>query len=357
MTKQILVAILAVVSLFISPITINEIFAERGYDELKWQEIFIASSPACSNYDYQMLNLYTEITSTYLELYNVDNSAYDPLCFPYTQYLSEYQRPDDLDLLVIVLDRDLGEEHLHTQKMGGLYTHTGIDKTQNNLIVFCDCPNFYYSDPVWILTHELSHFVLYSLGYDSTIVEDLVHSKDKKYDQCRENYKDSCKPVSFKLRLDNFAYSFSVVPIYEQAKQKVNPNNLPSPILEFTKTITMSWIEKKISDSDFTKILGVVANYMSPSSNDNSQIVYTDEPYEQDKISWKEINLEYTEEQNDFLLNVTQSNVKEEKYYQEPIIGLPVWFTETANGWEDGTVTNVEFMKDIEFLRNEGVLE
>jgi len=356
-TKQFLIAILVVVSLFTSPIAINEIFAERGYDELKWQEIFISSSPACSNYQYQMLNLYTEITSTYLELYNVDNSAYDPLCFPYAQYLSEYQRPDDLDLLVIVLDRNIGEEYLHTQKMGGLYTHTGIDKTQNNLIVFCDCPNFYYSDPVWILTHELSHFVLYSLGYDSIIVEDLVHSKDKKYDQCRENYKDSCKPVSFKLRLDNFAYSFNVVPIYEEAKYKVNPNNLPPPILEFTKTITMSWIEKKISDNDFTKILGVVANYMSPSSNDNSQIVYTDEPYEQDKISWKEMNLEYTEEQNDFLLNVTQSNVNEEKYYQEPIIGLPVWFMETANGWGDGTVTNVEFMKDVEFLRNEGVLE
>jgi len=357
LTKQFLIGFLAVVSLFISPITINEIFAERGYDELKWQEIFIASSPACSNYDYQMLNLYTEITSKYLELYNVDNSAYDPLCFPYTQYLSEYQRPNDLDLLVIVLDRNIGEEYLHTQKMGGLYTHTGIDKTQNNLIVFCDCPNFYYSDPVWILTHELSHLVLYSLGYDSTIVEDLVHSKDKKYDQCRENYKESCKPVSTKLRLDNYAYSFSVVPIYEQAKYKVNPNNLPPPILEFTKTITMSWIEKKISDNDFTKILGVVANYMSPSSNENSQIVYTDEAFDKDKISWKEMNSEYTEEQNDFLLNVTQSNVKEEKYYQEPIIGLPVWFKETANGWEDGTVTNVEFMKDIEFLRNEGVLK
>jgi len=49
LTKQFLIGFLAVVSLFISPITFNEIFAERGYDELKWQEVFITGSPVTHN--------------------------------------------------------------------------------------------------------------------------------------------------------------------------------------------------------------------------------------------------------------------------------------------------------------------
>ena len=85
-------------------------------------------------------------------------------------------------MLIIVLDSNLGQEELHKRKMGGLYTHAGTDKFQNHEIIICDCPNFYYSDPVWILTHELSHFILYYLEYDYSIIESLVHSYDEKYE-------------------------------------------------------------------------------------------------------------------------------------------------------------------------------
>jgi len=69
--------------------------------------------------------------------------------------------------------------------MGGLFTHSGPDRSINNAIIICDCPNFNYSDPVWILTHELSHFVLYFLEYDMYVIEDFVHEYDEKFDQCR----------------------------------------------------------------------------------------------------------------------------------------------------------------------------
>lgn len=357
--KGTFLACLAIMTLLLfNPFITTESFAQEDNEELKWQTIFIANSPACSNYDYQMLNKYSEIAEGYLNKYNIRNSAYGSQCFSYTKFLTEYQSLTDLELVLIIFDRDLGENILHNQKMGGMYTHKGIDRTQNNLILFCDCPNFYYSDPVWILSHELSHFALHYLGYDSTIVEDLVHSKDKKYDECRKNYDDSCKSVIMKLRLDSMAYSFTVMPIYQDAKNQKIETNLPDSIIELVKLITSFWSEGKITDDDLTYILETVSTYIPPSTNDRTDVQFTDEPLEPDRITWEEINSdEIDSTPNVFLLQILENFTKEEKYdSQEPTLGFPSWFNETANGWVNGTITNKEFLKDLEFLRNEGVL-
>src|SRR3989304_5866367 len=74
---------------------------------------------------------------------------------------------------------------IRSVKLGGLYAHSGLDKNLNHVIIVCDCSNFYYSDPAWTLSHELSHFVLYSLNYNSEVIETLVHRYDNTYDKCR----------------------------------------------------------------------------------------------------------------------------------------------------------------------------
>jgi len=350
---------LAIITLLLfNPITETEALSQQGNKELKWQAIFLASTPACSNYDYQMLNKYYTITEKYLQMYNLENLAYDNRCFSYNDYFSEYQRPSDLDVVIIILDSSLGENFLHNQKIGGLYTHSGIDRTQNNVIVICDCSNFEYSDPVWILSHELSHFVLYYLGYDFDIVEDLVHSQDKKYDQCREKYVDSCNQVGIKLKLDYYAYSVNVMPIYEQAENQEVVNDLPDTVLELAKNNTKNWIEGKIKDNDYVNSLEVLTQYLPPSSDNETEVLFTEEPNEPYKITWKEINSEHVDDKEDeFLFKVIQSYIKEEKFNtQEPIIGLPVWFNITATSWINGTITNDEFLTDLELLLNAVVL-
>ena len=69
--------ILTVTLLLTSTITTNNAFANHLSDDLKWQLVFISSAPACSNYDYQMTDLYDEITEKYLDLYELNNSKYD----------------------------------------------------------------------------------------------------------------------------------------------------------------------------------------------------------------------------------------------------------------------------------------
>jgi hypothetical protein len=356
--KRIFLVFVAILPfLLINPIT-PESFAEENNDELKWNTIFITDSPACSNYDYQMLNKYSEITSEYLKVYNITNSAYISECFSYEKFLNQYRGPSDLDLVIIIFERDLGENILHNQKMGGMYSHKGIDRTENNVILICDCPNFYYSEPVWILSHELSHFILHYLGYDSTIVEDLVHAKDKKFDECRESYDKSCESVMMKLRLDSMAYSFTVMPIYEDAKNQKIETSLPDSLMEIVKLNTRFWSEGKITDDDLAYFLETVSTVLPDSTNNRTDVKYTDEPLDPDRITWEEINsVEVDFLQNTFLLQILQSFSDEEKYDSiDSTLGFPTWFYETANDWVDGKIKDKEFLKELEFLRNAGAL-
>lgn len=152
---------------------------------MRWQLVFLSPYGGCTNYQYQMANAYDEMTSKYFELYKFANSNYQPQCMSDKKY-TDYKVPGDVDLLILVYDNEIGKKELHGSNIGGLYNHVGTDKTRNHTIIICDCSNFGYSEPMWSLSHELSHFVTYYLGFDQSIVEDKIHSLDYKYDQCTE---------------------------------------------------------------------------------------------------------------------------------------------------------------------------
>jgi len=203
----------ATLMLISSPIISQDVFATHISEELKWQLVFI-SSQACSLFNYEKLNQYDAITEKYLEEYGLDASKYDPTCIPESQYISDYTPPNDLDLIILVYDKELGEKVLHSQKMGGLYSHTGSDRSFNHVIMICDCATFYYSNPVWILSHELSHFVMYYRNYETSVIEDLIHNNDEQYDQCIDQGL-SCEDFIAKLEVESLSRSFSVMPIYK----------------------------------------------------------------------------------------------------------------------------------------------
>ena len=340
----------------------DDAFGDHLTGETKWQLVMISNEPACSNYHYQLMQKYDDVTEKYFELYQFENSKYEPLCFPKTKYLSEYNNPEDLDLQIIVLDRNLGEQELHSQKMGGIYTHTGINQMKNHLIIFCgDCSNFYYSDPVWILTHELSHFVLYYLDYDLSIVEDLIHVNDDAYDKCREHYSESCNSIVARLRVDTVAYSYTVMPPYEPAiggKLIDNTNEVSPNLLELTKVITKWWTAGKISEGDFANALGFIADGNSILSDKDNEILLADGPLD-DEQKWYEVAPYVKEEKKSEILSALPIDLEsnEEKIStQEIVLGLPEWFKTTANWWTQDKITNDEIIKSIEYLHQTGII-
>jgi len=348
--------------LALSPSLANPASATHLSDEFTWQLVVLSSYPACSNYHYQILNKYDEITEKYFELYQFANEKHEPKCFPITDYLDYYSSPDDLDMLIIVLDSNLGQEELHKRKMGGLYTHSGTGKLSNHAIIMCDCPNFYYSDPVWILTHELSHFLLYYLEYDYSIIEGLVHSYDEKYDQCRQSYTEDCVDVINKLRVDDMSYSFNVMPPYEQAigaNALMNEKNISSNIIELNKVIVKWWLDGKINEADYSNVLGFLKPEESFENNDNTKVLFKDDPLDKNIVMWYDVldpkPIIDTEELLAKIPNFLKSDA-ERVFKDVDISGLPAWFKETAQWWVEGKITDKEFIQNVEYLQNSGVI-
>ena len=197
---------------------------------MRWQLIFLSPYGGCTNYQYQMTNAYDEMTSKYFELYKFANSNYQPQCISDKKY-TNYKVPDDVDLLILVYDNEIGKKELHGSNIGGLYNHVGTDKTRNHTIIICDCSNFEYSDPAWSLSHELSHFVTYYLGFDQSVVEDKIHSLDYKYDQCTEgNWNTDCFNGTTHIYGNHYFTKAAVMTPYQPAigMKLIRAENVPS---------------------------------------------------------------------------------------------------------------------------------
>ncbi len=353
-------AILAIFAL--SYIVIDEAHATHFSEDTTWQLVYLTDTQVCSNYEYQMTMKYDEITEKYFDLYEFENTKYEPLCMNNYRFDALYEYPKDLDLIVLVYNTNLGEVELHDKKMGGIFTHSGPDRSFNNAIIFCDCPNFYYSDPVWILTHEISHFVLYYLQFDMYVIEDLVHKYDDKYDQCRENYVATCEDYVTKIRVDNMAYSYSVMPPYEFAigisKLTNNEINVSEPLLHLGKAITKWWTAGKISEGDYSNALGLLAVQNQQIQNDNHEVLFKDGPIK-DEVTWEEVLFAdgSTENKEQVMTDIRGKLKIDESFYQKTdFTGLPEWFKTTAQWWVDGQITDEDFIRNVKYLKDSGII-
>jgi len=347
-------------------ITSQDAFATHLSEEMRWQLIFI-SSQGCSVSNYEKMNQYHEITENYLEMYGLDTSKYDPTCMPESEYLSEFIPPHDLDLIILVYDKELGEKILHSQKMGGLYSHTGSDRNFNHVIIICDCSNFYYSDPVWILSHELSHFVLYYRNYETSVIEDLIHSNDQQYDQCIESGV-SCESFTAKVEIESSSRLYSVMPIYKPediTNSEIDQDvKVRTSVIGISKMITKWWAADKITDGDYANAIGyLIDSDILPSSVD-SQILIADDPLD-DAVTWEEkfseINSDLrgevkTQEISVSLPNSNTDLIQNKGLVEKVILGLPDWFKTTAGWWAQEKITDEEFKKNIQFLVKRGII-
>jgi len=352
----VLIAVLAA-----SSFAIDDAFATHFSEDTKWQLVYLTDTNVCSNYDYQMTIKYDEITEKYFGLYQFDNTKYEPLCMNHFKYDAVYEIPQDLDLIVLVYSRNLGQVELNDQKMGGLFTHSGPNRSINNAIIICDCPNFNFSDPVWILSHELSHFILYFLEYNMYVIEDFVHEYDEKYDQCRNNYVDSCSTVLTKLRVDNMAYSFSVMPPYQPAvgisTLKNNEVNVSLPLVELGKVVTQWWTVGKITEGDYSNALGLLAVQNQEIQQDHN-VLFKDGPINKE-VTWKELLFAdgSSENKQDVMSKVREKlKIEDQIYQQTDFTGLPDWFKQTAQWWVEDKITNEDFIRNVKYLKDAGII-
>jgi len=342
-------------------------YAMHSTEEITWQLVVISSS-ACSGYHYQIAARYDDVTKKYLELYQQPNVGLEPKCLTSYDFDTEFETPESLDLLIIVYDRNKGRADLHSYGIGGIYSHVGEEWTHNHTIVICDCSNFNYSDPVWILSHELSHFVLYYLGYDLSITEKEIHAKDAKYDYCvEEKYDESCNSSKTKIRTEVYSYSWTVMSPYEPAiGQKLFTSETVEPILDSSfKTdmiaaITTWWLEGKILDEDYMKSFEILTGETDFkkrvaggfASADRANVILT-EPPKSKKLGAPEIDVSQWTEQKRLDVEEMITYTEEQKSIlstEEIDKQLPDWFKTRAMWWVTEKIDNDEFIAGMEFM-------
>jgi hypothetical protein len=345
---------------------------------VKWELVFLSPYSGCTNYQYQMANTYDEITSKYFELYKFDNSNYPPQCMSDKKY-SSYKVPGDLNLLILVYDNEIGKKELRTNQVNGLYNHVGPDRSSDHTIIICDCSNFGYSDPVWALSHELSHFITYYLGFDLSVVETRIHSIEAKYTTCIDGLRnETCSNVAAKIYGDRYFTFALVMPPYapaigkklipasdnQTASGSINQSDVASlvtspVVMNMQKEITKWWLAGQINDTEYTKVL----SYMTDKSEGG--ILTTDRLPNNvillDSANGKTGNHTFYNSISG-ISKIDSSILKRVPFKLENITNgisnkVPQWFKTKAQSWaQNQTLNNDAFVTGVKFLFSNGTL-
>lgn len=353
-----LILLLTIIFLQTASIQFNSpAYATHQTKNVVWQIVVVSSEPVCTISHYQMAQKYHIIAEEYFKLYQFDTSHYQPECYSQEKFDWKYEKPNDLDLLILIYDRDLGREKLHPFEMGGFYSHSGGDINLNHTIVMCECSTFNYSDPPWILSHELSHFILNYLGFDLTTAEEQIHYADFKYDYCiEESYEDFCKSVGTLIENKDLGYKVKVMKPYQPAIGFNLSNNVPeieyeSKGLELFKEITKWWHDGKITYTEYSDSLKILTGQnfeevsFGTSMKDSGTLILA-EPSKKTKVMSEDIQEKSNTEILDTFSFIDAPN-------SNPIFSgkYPDWFKTRAMLWTNNQISDEEFATSVDFLK------
>jgi len=142
-----------------------------------------------------------------------------------------------------------------------------------------------------------------------------------------------------------------------------NPSNsideeLPTQVIELAKVFTKWWTEEKISDADFFNALGFMATGNSLYYHMNPELLTADSAYDTELSLDKLLSTDSEEEIPTLLSRIPKSLLSNDELIIEAgkTLSMPDWFKTTAKWWTEGKISDEEFQKNVNFLRNEGLL-
>ena len=184
---------------------IQNVYAQSEDNAVVWN-IFYLTDDACHDTDFEELLAYQDLTKKYFELYQLENVSIEPNCFISSEFdISEHNV--DLDLTILVFNEVLGKKYLQSHELDGLYAHVGDDRLENHTVIVCDCSknkvSFEAALTPWILSHELSHFVLSYKGYSQSVIQEAIHSIEHDYEDCVAQFtiNEECDDLRITLRM------------------------------------------------------------------------------------------------------------------------------------------------------------
>ena len=358
-------SLMSIFALMIVPSVLSDAFAD-GESNVNWQLVFIKNDACGPNDTFD--KVYASLTSKYFELYQLENTVFDVNCMSESEY-QDYQLNDDINLLILMYDEDLGKKVLEPINLDGIYVHTGDDRTKNHLVIMCLCSDYdsgyERTLPSWILTHELSHFVLSYKGFPQSDIQNGIHDIEKEYDNCvGTNFGDSsCDEFKISIRPESSTKDFVGMAPYEPAVGNKLIKYIPddysdTEVIELQRSITKMWITNSIDDNAYATTL---QHLIDPTFEANSE---THEPFMEipngfviaeiskpTDIEWDEYLLPETQNQDYIsnLLDYIPFNL-EEQGEEFSLEKMPNWFKTRALLWSENRISDKVFFDGVEYL-------
>lgn len=357
------------VAVLLTPSVLTKTFADGS--QVTWQLVYLQKQ-SCHNDDFNVANMYDDLASKYLGLYQLDNTSYQPTCLSLDEF-ETFEKQDDLNLFIIVLGGTLGQDLLQMNNLDGLYSHMGDDRLKNHTVIVCDCSttNVSYESALtpWILSHELSHFVLSYKGFSKYVIQNSIHEIEDSYDQCVANYKVDfkCKESKVTIRGEINPRDFVVMPPYAPAVGnsliKHVPETLDDKSLDLYRELTSMWMAESIDDSVYTTTLKHLIDPPVAETSEEFQSLFQIENgflipefVKNDEVDWQEHLMPINSEQKlESLLNFISPLAHDDApipQNQE----IPNWFKARALLWSEKRISDDVFFEGVEHLVRMGTI-
>ncbi len=363
--------IMITLSLILGP-TLTKSYAAED-TSVEWQLLYIKKD-ICGPKD-NMGKVYASLTTKYFELYQLENHNFSVDCISESQF-KDFQKSENVNLMILIFDQDLGTSLLRPNNLDGVYIHSGNDRTINHLLIMCDCSAFTtgYETTLssWILSHELSHFVLSYKGFSKYDIKTKIHELHEGYDNCVGiNFADSaCDDFKILVRADSSTKNYVMMAPYEPAIgnnliNNVLTYNYDSELISLQRELTKMWITSTINDKAYENTLKHLVNPETNSTFEDTKLALEfpngfmiRELSKPTDIDWKQYlnpNID-TEKSFASLLKYVPFNLKD-PVSEYNIEKMPNWFKTRALLWSEKRISDKVFFDGVEHLVRMGTLK
>jgi len=366
----VIVSMMIALSLIFGP-TLTKSYAAE--DSVEWQLLYIKKD-TCGPKD-NMDKVYASLTTKYFELYQLANHNSSVDCISESQF-KDFKRSENVNLLILIFDQDLGKSILQPNNLDGIYVHSGNDRTTNHLLMMCDCSDFASSYettlPSWILSHELSHFVLSYKGFSKYDIKMKIHELQEEYDNCvGTNFDDDkCKEFKIILRADSSTKNYVMMGPYGPAIGNnlinyISTDTSNSELINLQRDLTKMWITNVIDDKAYENTLKHLVNPVTNSSSEDAKLALEfpngfmiRELSKLTEANWKQYLDPITDNEKSFqsVLNYIPFNLKE-SVSEYSIEKMPNWFKTRALLWSEKRISDKVFFDGVEHLVRMGILK
>lgn len=214
---KLVLGLLIIIGLLITPIMNNSFATEKP--ELEYKIAFMTNWENCSDRNKHAFNFYNTITKQYIEKYGYKPISKNSICTNNTEIMNVMKNTPDNVLLIIITDYiNSAVYKTKTAQLGHVtYNDNIIVSTASGLKIE-------HRESAWTLSHELSHYILWKKGYDSSIFVDYVHALQSEYWNCK-NKNPSCKSIIVTPIISEYSGNgFATMKIYQEPEPiKIEP--------------------------------------------------------------------------------------------------------------------------------------